>query len=65
MTDKTKKKRPATPVFLTKKEAEIIMDGMENLFIAYPNGSGCKKCDKTLMRALRKIDAAFGFGIFE
>lgn len=64
MKEKTTK-RKATPVFLTKREAEALFDGLDVLFSTYPGGPECPKCAKNLLRAIAKIDVAFGFGMTE
>lgn len=57
--------RKQTPVFLSKKEAEAVMSAIDQLFHVYPGGPDCPKCAKALWRALKKVDAAFGFKVFE
>jgi hypothetical protein len=57
--------RKQTPVFLTKREAEVLMQGFDQLFSVYPGGPACRKSAKALWKALQKIDAAFGMEIFE
>lgn len=65
MKDATKKKTPKGPrsVFLTRREAEVIMSVLDAAIETF--GLPPKKIGKHLVTAVAKIDDAFSFGLLD
>lgn len=52
----------AKEVRLTKREAEVLMSGIE-LAVSEFGTPDCPKCEKAFWSAIKKIDATFSLGV--